>query len=47
MATVTTGKDGRFTGTFTAKQDGTWYAVYTATSGYLDTAPAGDYVDVR
>jgi hypothetical protein len=47
MATATTGKDGRVTVTFTAKRDGTWYAVYTATSGYLDTVSAGDYVDVR
>ncbi|MBW8799412.1 MAG: hypothetical protein JF597_39320 [Streptomyces sp.] len=47
MATVTTGKDGRFTLTFTAKQDGTWSAAYTATSAYLNSTSAGDYVDVR
>lgn len=47
MATVTTGKDGRFTVTFTARQDGTWSSAYTATSPYLNTTSAGDYVDVR
>ncbi|MGY5061166.1 hypothetical protein ACWDFR_45270 [Streptomyces sp. 900105755] len=47
MATVTTGKDGRFTLAFTAKQDGTWSAAYTATSAYLNSTSAGDYVDVR
>ncbi|MFI6244770.1 hypothetical protein [Streptomyces sp. NPDC051016] len=47
MATVTTGKDGRFTLTFTAKKDGTWSAAYTATAAYLDSTSAGDYVDVR
>ncbi|MFI1047026.1 hypothetical protein ACH4U3_14630 [Streptomyces griseoruber] len=47
MATVTTGKGGRFTVTFTAKQDGTWSAAYTATGSYLDTTSVGDYVDVR
>lgn len=47
VATVTTGKDGRFSVPFTAERDGAWYAVYTAAGGYLDTAPAGDYADVR
>lgn len=47
MTSVTTGRDGRFTATSTAKQDGTWYATYTATSAYLDTTGPGDYVDVR
>ena len=47
MATVTTGKDGRFTLTFTAQRDGTWSAAYTATGAYLDSTSAGDYVDVR
>ncbi|MER7922284.1 hypothetical protein ABTY96_04000 [Streptomyces sp. NPDC096057] len=47
MATATTGKDGKFTLTFTAKQDGTWNAAYTATSAFLNSTSAGDYVDVR
>ncbi|MGW2278834.1 hypothetical protein [Streptomyces sp. NPDC001770] len=47
MATVTTDKNGKFTAKFTAKQDGTWSTAYTATSAYLNTTSAGDYVDVR
>ncbi|WP_405722048.1 hypothetical protein OG607_11170 [Streptomyces sp. NBC_01537] len=47
MDTVTTGKDGKFTARFTAKQDGTWSATYAATSSYLNTTSIGDYVDVR
>ncbi|TKA09581.1 hypothetical protein [Actinacidiphila oryziradicis] len=47
MATATTGNGGKFTVKLTAKQDGTWSATYAATSQYLNTTSAGDYVDVR
>lgn len=46
MATVHTDAHGAFTRTFTAKQDGTWHAVF---AGDILNLPvnAADYVDVR
>jgi hypothetical protein len=38
---------GHFTRRFTAKQDGSWVAVYLAGRGYVDAESYHDYVDVR
>ncbi|MFC5186949.1 hypothetical protein [Actinomadura harenae] len=46
MATVRTDAHGAFTRTFTAKQDGTWHAVFTGDALDLP-GNAADYVDVR
>ncbi|MFD7878339.1 hypothetical protein ACFV5G_30305 [Streptomyces sp. NPDC059766] len=47
LGTVKTDSHGRFTARFTAKQDGTWVAVYLASGSYVDAESYHDYVDVR
>ncbi|MFE2580969.1 hypothetical protein ACFXGE_12965, partial [Streptomyces sp. NPDC059378] len=47
LGTVKSDSHGRFTARFTAKQDGTWVAVYLASGSYVDAESYHDYVDVR
>jgi hypothetical protein len=47
LGTVKSDSRGRFTAHYTAKQDGTWVAVYLASGSYVDAESYHDYVDVR
>ncbi|GAA2724924.1 hypothetical protein [Actinocorallia aurantiaca] len=46
-ATVTTGRDGRFTRAFTADRDGSWQARFDGTSRFDAQTSGSDHVDVR
>ncbi|TYB48937.1 hypothetical protein [Actinomadura chibensis] len=45
--TTRSASTGVFRKSFTAKQDGTWRAVYAGSATYMPVTGAGDYVDVR
>ncbi|MFC4054181.1 hypothetical protein ACFOY4_31190 [Actinomadura syzygii] len=45
--TTRSASDGVFRKSFTAKQDGTWRAVYAGSATYMPVTGADDYVDVR
>lgn len=47
LGSVRSDSRGRFTARYTAKQDGTWVAVYLASGSYVDAESYHDYVDVR
>ncbi|MFE5858574.1 HtaA domain-containing protein [Streptomyces sp. NPDC056500] len=47
QSTVRTNSKGAFTKAFTANKDGSWKAVFTATSSRLGTTSGSDRVDVR
>jgi hypothetical protein len=47
LGSVKADSHGHFTAHFTAKQDGTWVAVYLASGSYVDAESYHDYVDVR
>jgi hypothetical protein len=47
MATARTASSGLFTKNFTAKQSGTWRAIYAGSTYYVSSTSAEDYVSVR